>query len=196
MKHGHYDSWEAFWQHMAQKPDPKLVQHEKFSKSDYLAIEIIEAQLRQDFLKTEVFVEHLALVNDTVAIAVRVKLHLVIDEDWQTIDLTGMAGHSTNSAQKQVPAAHSFAKKQALKHLGLRYGGALNRKYEDTTVYLNRDEELLDQAAQLVEAGEYSEELASEMRGIYNGLTKDAQKGKKWKAIYADWAEMKKQSEQ
>jgi ribosomal protein S17E len=144
---GLMQSLEQFNKTLQTPPDPKTLQKTPDGKAEYLPIDFVENQLREDFggLVQFIIVSERRELNEYIVVA-RIKIFHPIARTWMEYDGIGAAqimqdsGASIsqfnetkkkNALEMNAPKAYSEAIKNAAKKIGKKYGGSINRKFED-----------------------------------------------------------------
>jgi hypothetical protein len=165
---GLMQSLEQFNKTLQTPPDPKTLQKTPDGKAEYLPIDFVENQLREDFggLVQFIIVSERRELNEYIVVA-RIKIFHPIARTWMEYDGIGAAQitqnrvpvldeqgkqmrdergnlmtrtaeiiefdttKQKNALEMNAPKAYSEAIKNAAKKIGKKYGGSINRKFED-----------------------------------------------------------------
>ena len=130
-----------------QTPPSTWVKKHPMSKTDYLPIDKVEFLLTKIFIKWNIEVKQVQVIANSAVITVRLHYQNPISNEMEWQDGVGAAPIHTakrkgamywnevqaDSVMKAVPAAKSYAVKDAAEELGKIFGKDLNRK--DTMAY-------------------------------------------------------------
>ena len=134
---------ETFNQLLSKEPRPSWVRTHPFQKKlKYIPIEIIEEMLRKIFQQFDIEVKQVQPLFNSVQVTVRVNYLHPITNTWRYVDGVGAVNVQTdkgasaadlgaikaNAIQLAVPAAKSYAIKDAVENLGTIFGANLNRR--------------------------------------------------------------------
>lgn len=133
------------WQEVLATPPPKniVLEHPIYSKVKYIPIGTIEGMLDRIFGVGNWKVEILDTKMMANSVVVAIRLHYRVDGEWLFHDGVGAAPLQVNQGAKPtdvdelksnsvmigLPAAKSFAIKDAAEHLGELFGRNLNREH-------------------------------------------------------------------
>lgn len=182
---------DAYLKIVNQNPPAKWIKEHPMSKVKYIPIEIIENTLTQLFQEWNVEVKDVQQILNSIAVTVRVHYKDPISGEMKYQDGVGaqpvQADKGTvlsigtvkaNAIQIGLPAAKSYAIKDAVEHIGKLFGRDIGRKdvVEFTPRYMNADgtprsaedvriRSFIESAKSSEELGKISERLIIE--GVY-----------------------------
>ena len=124
------------------EPPKGLVKRQPMTNTDYMPIESIEWLLTKIFQKWRVEVKSTQLVLNAITVSVRLHYMHPISNEWEWQDGVGamkvqvdkgssasnLQAIKPDAIQMALPAAKSFAIKDAADHIGNVFGRNLNRK--------------------------------------------------------------------
>jgi len=134
---------ENFNQILNHTPKIEWVKNHPFAPNvKYIPIEIIENLLRQIFTRFEVKVNSFQIITNSIAVHVTLKVKDVVTGEWWSQDglgavalqldkdanATDFTKIKSNSVMLGLPAAESYAIKDAAEKFGAIFGANLNRK--------------------------------------------------------------------
>lgn len=125
-----------------QEPKKEWVQVHPVTKDEYIPIERIEWLLTNIFIKWRVEIKSTQLIGNSVVVSVRLHYFNYIENEWSWQDGVGASPLQTDkgagaiefdklksgAVQMAVPAAESYAVKDAAEKIGKLFGKDLNRK--------------------------------------------------------------------
>lgn len=184
-------AYDQFKHLLNQPPRKSWIKKHPFAKTDYIPIERVEFLLDKIFQQWRVQVLHTEQLFNSVAVTVRLHFLDPITKEWSYHDGVGaqsvqtdkgasaadMGAIKSDAIAKALPAAKSYAIRDAADHLGQLFGRDLNRKEQITyEVSRKNPEDLHKELAELYEfygAGLTKEdqaavELALEQKAVAN----------------------------
>lgn len=166
---------EEFNKRLQEKPDPKNLQKTPDGKAEYLPIDFVENQLREDFAGLVEFtvISERRELNEYIVHARITVVHPVammklnydgigVTQIMQDKDATLAQFNETkkkNALEMNAPKAYSEAIKNAAKKIGKKYGGSVNRKHEDNYVGIYTAEDLREPAMEELRKATSKEEI-------------------------------------
>lgn len=135
----------AFQEAINKKPNEQFIKQHPFIKNyRYLPIERVEFLIRQIFQEWEWKVNDYRIIANAICVHGTLKVKHPVTQQWYSYDGLGAVDIQTKSGsaptdfnsivagaiQKNLPAAESFALKDAAEKLGEIFGASLNRKDE------------------------------------------------------------------
>ena len=147
----------------------------------YVPIQRLEWLLTSIFGQFKYEVKSVLVINDSISVVVRVHYYNPVLDVWEWADGVGaaplMATEGEMAVALALPAAKSFAVKDAVEPLGKLFGKDLNRA--DQIAYDNLEKKKKDST-------EFTKKIVTALQK-YNGKDKEAVKSEVMKAITDKW---------
>jgi len=147
----------------------------------YVPIQRLEWLLTSIFGQFKYEVKSVLVINDSISVVVRVHYYNPVLDVWEWADGVGaaplMATEGEMAVALALPAAKSFAVKDAVEPLGKLFGKDLNRA--DQIAYDNLEKKKKDST-------EFTKKIVTALQK-YNGKDKEAVKAEVMKAITDKW---------